>query len=202
MHNQEDLESPAHEKGWYARGYLPHFEGGAVMQMLTFRLIDAFPEQRLLEWEEELAKLPFSKAEMKRRLRIEEYLDKGRGSAWLSRPDIAKVTSNALLHFNGTRYLLHAWVVMPNHVHVLMTLRSGESLAQILHSWKSFTANKANRLIGRTGSFWQREFFDRLVRNEEHFRAAIDYIEHNPVKAGLCVEPADWRFSSAATCTK
>lgn len=104
----------------------------------------------------------------------------------------------ALLCFNEQRYCLHAWIVMPNHVHVLLTPRSGESLSQILHTWKSFTANKANAALGRTGAFWQREYFDRFVRNEEHFSAAIEYIENNPVKAGLCQTPVEWRYSSAS----
>lgn len=119
-------------------------------------------------------------------------------SACLALPAIAQIVLQALQCVNGQRYQLHAWTVMPNHVHVLFTPSTGESLSQILHSWKSFSANKANSIMGKTGSFWQREYFDRAVRNEEHFAAAIEYINNNPVKAGLCQTPADWLFSSAS----
>jgi putative DNA methylase len=186
------------QRGWHSRGYVPHFDGGPIPQMVTFRLIDSFPTKCLAEWAAELAAMGPVQAECVRRRRIEEYLDKGFGSAWLSLPSVAEIILQALQCFNGQRYCLHAWTVMPNHVHALLTPRSGENLSQILHSWKSFTANKANSIIGRTGSFWQREYFDRAVRNEEHFAAAIVYIENNPVKAGMCQAPADWRYSSAS----
>ena len=189
------------QRGWYERGYVPHFDGGPIPQTVTFRLIDSFPKECLEEWSAELASMPPAKAEEERRRRIERYLDKGRGSAWLSRPDIADIIRNALLYFNEDRYLLHAWVVMPNHVHVLLTARPDMSLAQLLHSWKSFTATKANTILGRGGPFWQKEFFDRFVRDQNHFEAAIRYIEHNPVKAGLCDTPAEWSYSSACART-
>lgn len=193
-----NMSGDNNEKGWYSRGYVPHFDGGPVPQMVTFRLVDSFPTDILAAWSIELAALGPSQAECVRRLRVEEYLDKGLGSAWLSLPNIAEIIMEALHFFHGQRYCLHAWTVMPNHVHVLLTPQLGESLSQILHSWKSFTAKKANSIIGRTGSFWQREYFDRAIRSEEHFVAAIQYIENNPVKAGLCKAPADWHFSSAS----
>jgi REP element-mobilizing transposase RayT len=186
------------QRKWYSRGYVPHFDCGPVPQLVTFRLIDSFPKDCLDAWAVELVAMRPAEAECERRRRIEMYLDKGVGAAWLSRPDIAEIIVQALVCFNGDRYQLQGWVVMPNHVHVLLTPRSGEGLAQIVHSWKSYTANKANKAIGRTGSFWQREFFDRFVRNEEHLEAAIRYIEYNPVKAGLCRVPAEWRYSSAS----
>jgi hypothetical protein len=71
------------------------------------------------------------------------------------------------------------------------------SLSQILHSWKSFTAKKANTLLRRQGVFWQEEYFDRLIRDQKHFETAIFYIENNPLIAGLCQSPADWYYSSA-----
>ncbi len=129
---------------------------------------------------------------------MDKYLDEGHGARPLADARVAGLVQDALLHFDGERYLLHAWAVMPNHVHVLLTPIEGHSLAKITHSWKSFTANQANRLLGRTGEFWQRESFDRFIRNEEHFAAEVDYIEGNPVAAGLCREPTDWAFSSAS----
>jgi len=192
-----NLQLPENQKGRYTRGYVPHFDDGPVPQMVTFRLTDSFPNSCLTEWAAELAAMPSAQAEREARRRIEEYLDKGLGSTWLSRPDIAEIMSQTLLCFDGQRYKLHAWTVMPNHVHALLTPRSGESLSEILHSWKSFTANKANKVLGRTGTFWQREYFDRFVRDKEHFASAFVYIENNPVKAGLCSAPSEWRYGSA-----
>ena len=86
---------------------------------------------------------------------------------------------------------------MPNHVHVLLKAEPGDSLSSILHSWKSYTSNEANKILARRGEFWQEDYFDRYIRNASHFQDAIDYIERNPVKAGLCARKADWEFSSA-----
>jgi REP element-mobilizing transposase RayT len=86
---------------------------------------------------------------------------------------------------------------MPNHVHALLTPCPGWDLGKIVHSWKSYTANECNKLLGRSGAFWQKEGFDRYVRNEVHYYNAAAYIENNPVKAGLCKRPEDWPWSSA-----
>ncbi|HEV2425529.1 MAG TPA: transposase [Terriglobia bacterium] len=110
---------------------------------------------------------------------------------------MARLVENALFFFDAARYHLHAWVVMPNHVHVLFTPEVGYTLSVILHSWKSFTASQANRLLGRYGRFWQEEYFDRYIRNQKHYLIVIDYIESNPVTAGLSGRKEDWPFSSA-----
>jgi REP element-mobilizing transposase RayT len=88
---------------------------------------------------------------------------------------------------------------MPNHVHALLTPLAGLSLATVLHSWKSYTAKAANRALGLRGRFWSREYFDRYIRSEAHFREVKRYIEENPVKAGLCATPSGWPFSSSAS---
>ncbi len=183
--------------GWHSRGYLPHFEGGAIPQMITFHLAGSLPAEVLARFENELRTLPETKASPERRKRIEAYLDSGAGPCWLGRPEVARLVQNALLHFDGERCRLHAWVVMPNHVHVLITPLEGHPLAEIVHSWKSYTANEANKLLGISGPFWQPEYYDRFIRDEQHYRAAIEYIEVNPVKAGLCAKPEDWPLGSA-----
>lgn len=129
--------------------------------------------------------------------RAEEYLDAGHGECWLRQPDIAKVVEDALVHFDGERYRLLAWCVMPNHVHVLIETGEGFPLGDILHAWKSFTAKAVNKILRRRGEFWQREYFDRFIRNAEHYAAALAYIEENPVKAGLARVKTDWLWSSA-----
>jgi REP element-mobilizing transposase RayT len=109
---------------------------------------------------------------------------------------VAEIVEGALLYFDGQRHRLHAWVVMPNHVHVLVTPTEGNTLSAILHSWKSFTAYKANIALGRTGAFWQEDYFDRFIRTQEHYWAAVTCIENNPVKAGLCETQERWTYSS------
>jgi REP element-mobilizing transposase RayT len=131
-----------------------------------------------------------------RRKRIEDYLDVGHGDCWLKRHDIGSLVQNAFLHFDDTRYRLHAWVVMPNHVHVLLTPRQGHTVGGVVQSWKSFTSRRALEMLRRKAPFWQADYFDRQIRNEQHYAAALDYIEMNPVKAGLCNEPQEWPFSS------
>ena len=123
-------------------------------------------------------------------------LDAGHGESVLVRPRIGAVVEYALLHCMDDRYRLHAWCVMPNHVHVLVTPLTGASLSSLVHSWKSFTAKAINDGLGRQGTVWFEEYFDRAIRDDAHFSAAKAYIEDNPVKAGLCAEAADWVFSS------
>lgn len=87
---------------------------------------------------------------------------------------------------------------MPNHVHVMIEQMEGHRLGDVVHSWKSFTSNSANRVLRRTGSFWEADFFDRYIRNEKHFVKVTDYIWDNPVKAGLVNRAEGWPFGSAA----
>jgi putative DNA methylase len=183
--------------GWHSRGYLPHFDGGEIAQTVTFRLFDSMPQELLDRWRQELNFLPEKDYDRERRKRIDAYLDQGHGSCYLKDDCLAEIVQQALLHFDGQRYALHAWVVMPNHVHVLFTPKAEHTMSQIAHSWKSYTANECNKLLKRKGEFWQREPFDRYIRDANHYANAVLYIENNPVKAGLCERPEDWRWSSA-----
>ena len=186
----------SHEPKWHDRGYLPHFEGGEVPQNITFRLHDSLPAELRAEWARELENLPETEQRRERRKRIEAALDSGYGACHLARPEVARLVVETLGHFDNERYRLHAWCVMPNHVHVLVTPLADHTLTSIVHSWKSYTANRANQVLGRRGPFWMQEYFDRAIRDEDHFIAAVEYIEHNPVDAGLCRTPGDWAWSS------
>jgi REP element-mobilizing transposase RayT len=128
----------------------------------------------------------------RRARRLEEYLDSGSGACWLSNSKIAAVVADALRHFNCSYYWLHAWCVMPNHVHVLLEPLPGHPLSDILHSWKSFSAKEANRILYRSGPFWQREYYDHLIRNSDEFTRAVRYVSENPEKAGLRNWPWVW----------
>ena len=182
--------------GWHSRGYLPHFDGGELAQFITFRLFDSLPKAILIGWKEDLRLEKSTEAESIMRRRVEAYLDQGHGSCYLNNGDVATMVQNALLFHDRVKYRLAAWVVMPNHVHLLCT-PIGHSLAQIMHSLKSFTSSEANKLLNRAGRFWQKEYFDRYIRNARHYAKVVAYIENNPVKANLCNKESDWPFSSA-----
>ena len=103
---------------------------------------------------------------------------------------------DVLKHFDGERYGLGAWVVMPNHVHLLVDVWD-VPLAKLIGNWKSFIAHEANRVLNRSGEFWEREYLDTVIEDEAHRRTAVKYIENNPVKAGLVREAKEWPWSSA-----
>ena len=128
---------------------------------------------------------------------MDRLLDQARlGSNYLKLPAIAEVVA-ASIHYGETleHYTLHSYVVMPNHVHLLITPRI--SVSRLLNSLKSVTAKRANLLLGRTGEpFWQDESYDRLVRNDEEFRRIQRYIEVNPVRAGLAKTATEYPWSS------
>ena len=178
--------------GWHNRGYLPHFDAPERSQFLTFRLFDSMPKDVLDQWRGE------SRNDIQFRKKVEKYLDAGHGSSWLRQPDVASIVCNSLQFHHLTKYDLDSWVIMPNHVHVLLTPLAGFHLDQVEHSIKSYTANEANKVLKRKGQFWAVECFDRYIRDRRHFDAVIRYIENNPVKARLCRRPEDWPLSSAA----
>ncbi len=181
---------------WYSRGYLPHFDHAELVQTITFRLGDALPAYVVEALSERYAHSG-AKGDAEKRQQIEEYLDAGHGSCALRDERIAAVVEGALHHFDGQRYRLLAWVVMPNHVHTMIETMAGHPLGRVIHSWKSFTGNEANRILSRTGMFWHPDFFDRFIRDADHFDQALAYIHQNPVAAGLVPRAEDWRFSSA-----
>ena len=129
--------------------------------------------------------------------RVEAFLDAGQGPCWLRRSEIAGSVADALRHFDHVRYGLAAWCVMPNHVHVVVEPQSGHSLPAILKSWKGFSGTVANRLVGRTGDFWQAEYYDHLIRDEADFVHAVGYVLANPAKAGLVDWPWVWVSDAA-----
>jgi REP element-mobilizing transposase RayT len=191
------LKPPYTPAGWHSRGYLPHFDGGEVPQFITFRLADSLPQKLLVQWRAELGEACGIDIDAALRKRIELYLDQGHGNCYLADPRIASLVQNSLLFFEGERYRLSAWVVMPNHAHFLVTPCPGQKLSRILHSLKCYTANEANKIVVRKGTFWQPESFDRYIRDTNHFASVIRYIESNPVKARLCARADDWAYGSA-----
>lgn len=142
---------------------------------------DAVPSEVVDRWKRELGLDGNVAADDPRaadlRERLAKYEDAGHGECWLARDDIGKLVEDALLHFDSARYRLVAWCVMPNHVHVIIETMDGYPLGEVLHSWKSFTAKEANKLLGRTGEFWMPDYYDRYIRDERHLAAAVAYVE-------------------------
>jgi len=175
---------------------LPHWQQGGAWVFVTWRLGDSLPKTKLDQWKEErdtwLKHHPEPwdgkiEAEYHDRFsrQIDEWLDQGSGSCVLKEPTNAKIVADALRHFDGERYELASFVVMPNHVHVLFRPLGVHALPEILKSWKGFTAREINKRIGKTGALWQDEYWDRLIRNERHFFKVAEYVRENPVKAKL-----------------
>lgn len=189
-------------RGWYSRGYLPHRDSPSLIQSITYRLEDSLPQEKLKELERDLEDTAEESRDAERRKRIEAWLDAGIGCCALKHPDVARYVEESLKHFHGARYILHAWCIMPNHVHVMVEPLS--ALSKIIQGWKSFTSRwilKQNRKlvlgIPNPERLWMREYWDRFIRDQKHFQSVVDYIHQNPVKAGLCSAANEWRWSSA-----
>jgi REP element-mobilizing transposase RayT len=195
------------------------FEVPESTYFVTFRLSGTLPQNVLHEIQLETnTKLQIAKKQNRRltpqeeqRLKylkskkIQEYLDNGIGECWLQKAEIAQMVMNAIRYFDGTTYVSHAFCIMPNHVHWLVTPkeRYGASendslLVPIMHTLKSFTSNQANKMLNRTGPFWSREYYDHRIRNSEQFRRILVYILENPIKAGLCHDWQQWPWTSSS----
>jgi REP element-mobilizing transposase RayT len=175
---------------------LPHWQQQGAVYFPTFRTADSVPAHLLTQWENEretwlkwnpLPHTPEQEVEYHRRFSgaIEGWLDAGHGECVLRDPALACLMGDTLAHFDGERYAQIAWVVMPNHIHAVVVQHPSWPLEKVLHSWKSFSSKALNERLGRDGVFWQRDYFDRLVRDEEHFANCVRYIRRNPSKARL-----------------
>ena len=179
-------------RGWHQRGFLPHFDAPGVTQFVTFQLHDSFPVTRRAEFE---AMLNEPDASVKRK-QLEAWLDRGHGECWLRRPGVAELVEQTLIAADGRDYRLPAWVVMPNHVHLIVDVWD-VPLVKLLNGWKGKSARAANQLLGRRGAFWQEDYYETLIRDEVHLKRARRYTEQNPVKAFLTKAAREWPWSSA-----
>lgn len=188
------------------RGYLPHFETSEGTYFVTFRLADSLPTEALTQLRAECNLKPMHQWYRARtsnqneyRSKVENYLDKGAGGCLLKEPKIARIIVDALLSYNGQKYVLHAWTIMPNHVHVLFTIDKSSDFSSIIQKWKGYSAFHANRVLQRSGAFWQPEYFDRLIRSPRQFEFYVRYIFNNPIKAGLCQKVFHWPWSGSSS---
>ncbi len=139
-------------KGWHSRGYLPHFDGG-IAQFVTFRLFDSLPQTLLKQFEVERKHNKLGHYSREFQLKVEEYLDQGIGSCYLRRSDIAEMIKRALFFYSQNRYRLIAWVIMPNHLHLLIRPNEGNSLSVIMKDLKGYTSRQANNIWEEAAHF-------------------------------------------------
>jgi Rad3-related DNA helicase/REP element-mobilizing transposase RayT len=191
---------------------LPHWTRQGGIYAVTFRLADAVPSDVLDAWQKERDELPARAAAMGRetteaerdRLReltseqVQKYLDAGVGECLLRDTRVAGIVADAFRKFDGVRYRLLAWVVMPNHVHVVVQPVGEFGLANILHSWKSYTAHAINKQLERRGDVWQAASYDHLVRDEADLYHCVDYAWRNPELAGMSTWKWRWKLGEAA----
>ena len=194
--------------GIHTRGYLPHVKRENAAYFVTFRLADSLPQEILLDFKRQQADQlralaggpPEQHEEINRdfQRQVERYLDRGAGECHLKHPAIAQMVAEAFLHFHDQQYLLDEWVIMPNHVHLILWPMPNHTLSEILRSRKRHTARQANLILDRTGqTFWQHESYDHWIRDEAEKTRIRRYIRHNPVTARLCGSPEDWAWGSA-----
>lgn len=176
---------------------VPHLEQEGITYFVTFRLADSVPQQMLREftqqkqewlamqpdkpWSQETEKEYHQKFSQ----RFERWLDQGHGKCLLKDKEIARIVADVLKHFEGERSLLHAWVIMPNHVHILFSTMGQHTLSALMQSWKGFSARKINDHLQQTGAVWQKSYYDRMIRDWDHFVNCARYIRKNPARAQL-----------------
>jgi REP element-mobilizing transposase RayT len=190
--------SASQHTGWRSRGYLPHFDAADTWQSITYRLADAMPRQAIEAMERDLRAVADSDRHKERRRHLEAWADAGHGACLLRRPHVAQILWDNWHRFAGERYDMGPWVIMPNHVHLLIRTHGGWPLENILRSWKSFTAKRIMEVASVPAPVWHHDYWDRYIRDEGHWLSTKAYIENNPVAAGLVSHAADWPWSSAS----
>lgn len=191
---------------YYSRG-LPHWRQEGATYFVTFRTADSLPSSFREKWKEErdqwlrnegidptekfwkerFRELPEESIEQYEQLftdRVDVLLGQGAGACLLSKKEFASIVAESLRFFAGRRIRLGDFVVMPNHVHLLLTPLSGHALESVIGAIKGFSGQKINEIIGATGPFWQGGFYDHLVRTGDSLLRFQEYIRNNPGKAG------------------
>jgi REP element-mobilizing transposase RayT len=188
------------------RSRLPHWHAEHAIYFITWRLFDSLPADVLDRLRagrdaarEQIFRMRGSVTFPEQRMldaalteACEKFLDQNVGECYLRDHRAAKIVADSLKHFDGIRYLLFAWCVMPNHVHVIFSCLEGFDTSSILHSLKGFTSREINKILGRSGTLWQAESFDRCIRDSQELEQKIDYVLGNPAAAGM----ENWPFTA------
>ena len=182
----------------FYRKRLPHWQPPEGTFFITYRLAGSIPMEKIRQFKKMPERKIFKSSKLLRNAWYfrcsDRFLDDNpNGPYWLAKKDIAEIVFQSLLYNNGKQYDLHAFCIMSNHVHVLLTAKKGApQLFRIMQTHKSYTAVMANRILGRSGKFWELESYDHLVRNNLSFERILRYILNNPVKARLIQRWQDW----------
>ncbi|EDM25635.1 hypothetical protein LNTAR_25115 [Lentisphaera araneosa HTCC2155] len=219
--NRKEFEDT---RNWHSRGFISHYDACDKYQMITYRLADSLPNEVLKQPGAPLKRLgaPHSNADestQKRKL-TESLLDQSYGSCILQDPKVAQQQIEAWTYFDRERYELIAYVVMPNHVHLMIKTYNEWPISKLVPSWKkhvtyyvqkdkelwgeyskSYLIFKANSTLEHKDPstkvyLWQQEYWDRFIRDENHFQNSIRYIMKNPIKAGLADSIEAWPWSA------
>ena len=201
----------------FRRRNLPHWEVRGGTYFVTIRLEGSLPAAVAQAWAEErkqlreqaqLGAVPLAERIRGERVlaaKFDDQLDRSQsGPRFLTKPPIAQLMIDALRFYEPQRYALIAYVVMPNHAHIVLTPADREAglppwgLDRIFQSLKGYTAKSGNQMLSRSGQFWQREYYDHLIRDDDELAWYVNYTLHNPVTAGLCNDLLDWPWSNAA----
>jgi REP element-mobilizing transposase RayT len=197
-------DATAEEVQTHQGAYLPHWTKKGAIYAVTFRLADAMPKEMVDAWRAERDAIVEGARQLGREVteeerhrlrelreeRVEKYLDAGHGECLMKLPQVAGIVAEALRCFDGSRYHLLAWCLMPNHVHAVVQPLEGFELPRIMHSWKSWAAKEINRLLGRTGVIWHAEYYDHLIRDEDELQRHVKYASENAARAGI----TNWKW--------
>jgi hypothetical protein len=193
-----------------SRRRLPHWRQTGVAYFITFRLADSVPQSLLHQWRDERAiwlrwhPPPWRSGDQREyegrfSNRIREWLDAGMGACHMRRPDVRAQVELCLLRFHGTRDVVDAFVLMPNHVHAVIAPGERHNLSKILQGIKGVSANACNKLLGRKSAFGMDESYDHIIRDAEELAAFRHYIAANPEKAGLKPQEYSLELKNALT---
>ena len=189
---------------------LPHWQQSGAAYFITFRLADAIPMVLRKRWQEEreiwrrLHPPPWSATvehDYHQRFsgQMDAWMDEASGACELREAECRRVLCEVFEHSHAGPYWLHAYVVMPNHAHLLFSLATEAKLEKEIAAWKSVSARRINQQLRRSGTLWQEDYFDRLIRDEDHFANCVRYIRANPAKARL--RPADYTHFESELAT-
>lgn len=199
-------DPPTRPVRWRTRGYLPHQESHALIQHVVFHLADAIPGDVWRALAADMALSPPHPSHLGGSGPWQDLLDEGRGGCLLALPGAGALVQDALLHFAGVRVRLFGWVVMPNHVHVLVRSLPPWPLGKTVASWKAWTGSRLAALareqgqgqaLGPANRVWAREYWDRAMRTEEDVARTLGLMRWDPVRAGLVERPEEWPWGHA-----
>jgi putative transposase len=199
----------------YYQRHLPHYQPPDAKLFITFRLAGSIPQAVIEQLEQEAERIvetissdgdrssAINVQEKRMFGRWDKYLDlANHRPTWVARPEIAKIVADAIQYRDGLEYDLHAYCIMPNHVHMIFQPLCIEGkpkpLARIMQSLKRYTAREANKILKRHGSFWQAESYDHVIRDADEYERILHYVCQNPVKVWLVRHTGDWPWMYTA----